>query len=261
MEALINILLVEDDEDMCEAFTFCINRNKKFSLAAKTGKQSEGLKFLQKEKTGVVILDLELQEGDGIDFLKVMNGMDIDRPLVIVITNTRSEVTLSCVRALGADFICQKNNESYSPERVLSIIEQTYPYRKKKVSPQMQVISFQRSQEELYERAKIEEILARIGFKISQKATAYLMEAIHYAAYELPEKEFEMKAVYAEVGKRYHTNGDNVEKAIRDNIERTWNKALPQSIERYYPFPTSKESGTPTNMEFVKNMIRILWKS
>ena len=72
MEQVIEILLVEDDKNMCEAFEFAIRRNKKFHLAAQTGKQHEGLELLRKGKMGVVILDLELDEGDGINFLNDM---------------------------------------------------------------------------------------------------------------------------------------------------------------------------------------------
>ena len=47
MEQVIEILLVEDDKNMCEAFEFCIRNNKRFRLAAQTGRQSEGLELLR----------------------------------------------------------------------------------------------------------------------------------------------------------------------------------------------------------------------
>ena len=126
MEQVIEILLVEDDKNMCEAFEFAIQRNEKFHLAAQTGKQHEGLELLRKGKMGAVILDLELDEGDGINFLNDIKELDIEKPLVVVITNSRSEITIDCIHAKGVEFVCQKSNESYSPDMVLSIIEQTY---------------------------------------------------------------------------------------------------------------------------------------
>lgn len=255
----IAILLVEDDKDMCEAFEFSIHRNQRFHLAGKTGKQSEGIELLKKNNIGAVILDLELEEGDGIHFLDELKGLDIELPLVVVITNTRSEITLECMRASGADFICQKCNESYSPNMVLSIIEHTYPYRKKAISPQMKVISYQRSQEELYQRKRIEDELVKLGFKMHIKATGYLVDVIHYIAFEIKGQEYVLKDVYNVVAKKCGTKDTNVEKAIRDNIERTWMKTNTEILERFYPYPVSKESGTPTNMEFVKNISRKMW--
>ena len=256
MEKAIEILLVEDDKNTCEAFEFCIHRNKKFHLAARTGKQSEGLEILKRGNIGAVILDLELDEGDGINFLTCMKELDIEQPLVVVITNNQSEITLDCIHAQGVAFIYQKCNESYSPDVVLSIIEQTYPFRKRKVSPQMQVISYQRSQEEIYQRNRIEEELQLLGFKLNTKANGYLVDAIHYTAFEIRRPDFEMKEVYSAVAKKNKTKDVNVEKSIRDNIERTWMKADPKQLEFYYPYQISKDSGTPTNMEFIKNMTR-----
>lgn len=260
MEQAIEILLVEDDKNMCEAFEFCIRRKKQFHLAAQTGKQREGLELLRKGKMGVVILDLELDEGDGINFLKDMKELGIEKPLVVVITNSRSPITLECIRAKGADFVCQKSNESYSPDMVLSIVEQTYPFRNKTISPQMKVISYQQSQEKVYQRNRIEEELAYLGFKINSRGTGYLVDAIHYIAYEKREQDCEMKEIYSVVAKKNNTRDVNVEKAIRDNIEKTWTKTTPETLERYYPYPVSKGSGAPTNMEFVKNMARRMWK-
>ena len=260
MEEIIEILLVEDDKNMCEAFEFCIRGKKQFHLAAHTGKQSEGLELLRVGKMGVVILDLELDEGDGINFLYDMKELDIEKPVVIVITNNRSEVIRACLRANGVDFICPKYNEDYSPEKVLSIIELLYPFRTKVVSPQMKVISYQQSQEKIYRRNRIEEELALLGFKTNIRATGYLMDAILYVAYETREADCEMKEVYSAVAKKNNTKDVNVEKALRDNIERTWTRSRPEVLERYYPFPVSRGSGAPTNMEFVKNMARNMWK-
>ena len=256
MEQVIEILLVEDDKNTCEAFEFCIHRNKKFHLAAKTGRQSEGLEVLKRDNIGAVILDLELDEGDGINFLTCMKELNIEQPLVVVITNNQSEIMMDCIHALGVAFIYQKCNESYSPEVVLSIIEHTYPFRKRKESPQMKVISYQRNQEEIYQKSRIEEELGFLGFKLNTSGKGYLVDASHYTAFEIRGRDFEMKEVYAVVAKKHKTRAVNVEKSIRDNIERTWMKTSPKQLEQYYPYQISKESGTPTNMEFIKNMTR-----
>ena len=261
MDQVIEILLVEDDKNMCEAFDFCIRGKKGFHLAAQTGKQCEGLELLRTGKMGAVILDLELDEGDGINFLNDMKELGIEKPVVIIITNNRSDITHACLRANGADFICPKYNGDYSPEKVLSVIELLYPFRRKEISPQMKVISYQQSQEKMHRRHRIEDELAILGFKINSRATGYLVDAIQYIAFETKDPDCEMKEVYAKVAKKNNTRDVNIEKALRDNIERTWTKTAPETLERYYPYPVSKGSGAPTNMEFVKNMARKLWRN
>ena len=246
---------------MCEAFEYAIQRNERFHLAAQTGKQHEGLEFLKKGRMGVVILDLELDEGDGIHFLDDIKELAIEQPLVIVITNSRSEITIDCIHAKGVAFVCQKCNESYSPDMVLSIAEQMYPFRKKQASPQMKVISYQQEQQKMYQRKRIEEEIMYLGFKMNTRATGYLVDAIYYIVFERKDRDCEMKEVYSAVAKKNHTKSVNVEKSIRDNIERTWTKTPPKTLERYYPYSTSNGKGAPTNMEFIKNMARKLWKS
>ena len=210
---------------------------------------------------GVVILDLELDEGDGIHFLDDIKELAIEQPLVIVITNSRSEITIDCIHAKGVAFVCQKCNESYSPDMVLSIAEQMYPFRKKQASPQMKVISYQQEQQKMYQRKRIEEEIMYLGFKMNTRATGYLVDAIYYIVFERKDRDCEMKEVYSAVAKKNHTKSVNVEKSIRDNIERTWTKTPPKTLERYYPYSTSNGKGAPTNMEFIKNMARKLWKS
>ena len=259
MDSKMKVLLVEDDKAMCDAFEFCISKNEKFHLVATTKRQKEGLEWLQKENIDVLILDLELTQGDGISFMTELNQMDKENPLVIVITNTRSERVFEYLRASGVDFICQKNNESYSPHHVLGIIEQIYPFRMKKITPEMQVISYYQSKEEQYKRARIEEELMNMGFTIDKKATSYLVEAIYILSTVKQTKKLEMKEIYEMVGKVYNTKAVNVEKGIRDNIERVWGRISQKQIDRYYPFFISKEKGTPTNKEFILNITKRIW--
>lgn len=256
MDQIIEILIVEDDKNMCEAFEFAIQRNKKFHLAAQTGKQCEGLELLRTGKIGAVILDLELEEGDGLNFLNDMKELGIEKPVVIIITNNRSDTTHACLRANGADFICPKYNESYSPDEVLGIISLIYPFRRKTVSSQMRVITYEQEKVKVYQRNKIEEELAYLGFKRNGRGVGYLIDAIQYIAFGIKDLDCEMKEVYSEVAKKNNTKYTNVEKTIRDNIEKNWNKTRPEILERYYPYEVSKGSGAPTNMEFIKNMAR-----
>ena len=65
-----------------------------------------------------------------------------------------------------------------------------------------------------------------------------------------------IKDIYDLIAQKHKTKNVNVEKAIRDNIERTWTKTNADILECFYPYPISKESGTPTNMEFIKNISR-----
>jgi two-component system response regulator (stage 0 sporulation protein A) len=246
--------LVEDDREMRAAFSFCIEKNPLFQMVGETGKQAEAIEILKGGCVDAVILDLELEEGDGIHFLGEMKSLPVERPLVVVITNNRSAAVLELIRAQGADFICQKCNESYSPVNVLSIVEQTYPFHKNKRNSRMEVIQYEISKEEEYRRNRIEDYLTALGLKAHSRSCNYLIEAIYKVAFEMGDSRYTIKEVYEAVAKKYDTKGVNVEKVIRDGIEKVWTKSEHEVLVSIYPYEISGESGSPTNSEFIRNV-------
>lgn len=95
---MINILMVEDSVTIQEAFEIAIKSNPRFSLIGMTGKQSEAMQVLLSMSVDVMLLDLELEEGDGIHLLEEMQQKMEHFPEIITVTNTCSESILSCVR-------------------------------------------------------------------------------------------------------------------------------------------------------------------
>lgn len=128
--------MVEDDEMVCRSFQVAIRNNAAFSLVGKTGSQKEAMQMLLSLNVDVMLLDLELDEGDGMHLLEEMRAKLERLPEIITVTNTSSESVLSCVRELGSDFVYQKHNGAYSPENVLEIIQMTFPYYQNKTADQ-----------------------------------------------------------------------------------------------------------------------------
>ena len=139
--------MVEDDEMVCRSFQVAIRNNAAFSLAGKTGSQKEAMQMLLSLDVDVMLLDLELDEGDGMHLLEEMRAKLERLPEIITVTNTSSESVLSCVRELGSDFVYQKHNGAYSPENVLEIIQMTFPYYQNKTADQTQVLAAEYSLE------------------------------------------------------------------------------------------------------------------
>ena len=100
---------------VCRSFQVAIRNNAAFSLVGKTGSQKEAMQMLLSLNVDVMLLDLELDEGDGMHLLEEMRAKLERIPEIITVTNTSSESVLSCVRELGSDFVYQKHNGAYSP--------------------------------------------------------------------------------------------------------------------------------------------------
>ena len=250
----IQLLLVEDDEDLQEAFLFYIRQSGKIALAGVTGSQTEALKQILKGNIDAVLLDLELEEGDGINFLEELDSLRVGRPLIVVFTNNRSSTVSNYIKELGADFVCYKGNKSYSPERVLGLIIKMSPYHHKKNKYIVDLVTLEKEKMERNRKERIRTVILALGVKTGSRREGYLTEAIYLAAHELEENNYAVQEVYTEVAKIMNTKGVNVEKGIRDTIEKIWKDNTGAFLEEHYPFPVSKDTGCPTNSEFIRNM-------
>lgn len=249
MNKKIRLLLIEDNLDRRLEFETCINFHRQFELCGKTGSEYEGIILLEKGITDVVILDLELEEGNGVQLAEKMRNLPIEQPFVVVTTNTCSESILQYLRKeLKVDFIFQKTNLSYTPNQVLNIIEKVYKYHNNTDR------NLDRLQEKDILKKKILQELQNIGFNTSNIGTEYISEALlllsenHNNSYQIS------KTIYPALAKQYNSNSANIEKAIRMSIERVWNSASLLQISKHYPYEVTNKNGRPSNGEFIDNM-------
>lgn len=255
---MIKILMVEDDEMVCDSFEIAIKNNAEFSLVNKTGKQNEAMNILQTMEVDVMLLDLELEEGDGIHLLEEMKQTMESLPEIITVTNTCSESILSCVRELGSDFVYRKKNGAYSPENILEIIQMTFPYYKGKMANRTQVLAAQYSMEKEaeYQLAYVRRELEKMGFLPQKKGTFFLAEAICFMLNQKVRSKVQItNDVYPAIAKKYGASIGGIEKAIRDAIDRVWKKTDIATLTAFYPHQWDDEMGRPTNAEFITNMV------
>lgn len=255
---MIKILMVEDDVTVRRSFEIAIRNNGEFSLVGMTGKQSEAIRMLLELPVDVLLLDLELEEGDGIHLLEEMRRKMERLPEIITVTNTGSESVLSCVRELGSDFVYQKHNGAYSPANVLEIIQMTYPYYKKKSTDHMQVLAaeYNLEKEREYQFLYVRHELERMGFHSKKRGTGFLAEAICMALENKGDKKLQItNDIYPVLAEKHGVSVGGVEKGMRDAIEYAWQEANMINLVRYYPHRWDSEMGRPTNAEFIANMV------
>ena len=175
MNHKIRILLVEDNLDKRAEFRHSILSHERLELCAETGKEEEGLNLLKTKTPDVVILDLELEEGNGITFAEKMRAMPISQPFVVVTTNNCSSSISQYLRYdLKIDFIFQKTNASYTANQVLDIIEKIYKYHDTAPSPY--------EDEKIMLRNHIQRELENMGFLSQYSGTDYLIATFMYIA-------------------------------------------------------------------------------
>ena len=260
MAELTKIMLVEDDPIVCDSFRAAARHLPDLSITYATGREQQAMAYLEAHKIDVVILDIELAEGDGISFLDEFARMQIDRPFVAVITNNASVITLNYMREHGADYIYQKRNSSYSPSKVLSILRKVCPYRKemKGRGDLSRDGYFGRERDEDIRRRYVEDELKKMGFKEKQIGFTYIVDAVlilmDYSG--IPPRV--TSEIYPLIAKEHNTSKEGVERSIRNAIEAAFRNMNPAQLNYYYPYQYDKKMGRPTNSDFLINFAKLI---
>ncbi len=97
----MKVLIVEDAEEVVESIRLCISLRWPDCLTLTTPRGKEGLRLVEAESPDLVILDLALPDGHGLDILKEVRRFS-DVP-VLIVSATADEVSRVKGLELGAD--------------------------------------------------------------------------------------------------------------------------------------------------------------
>lgn len=170
----MKILIVEDDKAAVEAIKDAMSYTEDMQVVGTTDSATQGLKLVEAVKPHAIILDLELNEGDGLNFLRNLSTLMLDyKPFVLVTTNTTSKTVHDIVRNNGGDFIYTKNTLNYNPHALVSILQSVGDYLE--TAPPKENLRWV-SRTEL--RKAIAKLLSEISFMPSQRSVNYIIDAI-----------------------------------------------------------------------------------
>ncbi|MEY8331770.1 sporulation initiation factor Spo0A C-terminal domain-containing protein [Lachnospiraceae bacterium 47-T17] len=260
MTDFVRLMLVEDDPKILAGFRHALPGFPSMKIVFETGSETCALDYLEAHEADVVILDIELAEGDGLSFLDSVKARDLEKPFIVVVTNTGSNVILSYMREHGADYVYQKTNRSYSPEKILSILEKVYPYQKMIEGRKKDHLVERYNQKKADEitRAYVEGELERMGFRRKHVGFTYTADVLVILMKDKVGKLHITTDIYPLVAKAHHTTRGGVERGIRTAVDAVFTNAKIPEIQQYYPFPYDEERGRPTCTEFLWNMARRL---
>ena len=122
MHNRMTILIIEDDQNICDAFEEIISKRNEVELIGKTNSSIEAIKFVKENKPEAIIVDLELHHGigSGFDFLRELKNINVKtKPIVVVNTNIISDIVYEKLHQGLADIIFYKKQKDYSPKTVI----------------------------------------------------------------------------------------------------------------------------------------------
>lgn len=260
MSDLIKVMVVEDDPRVCESFRQAIPNQPKLTIVYETDSEQQAYNYLIKNAVDVIILDIELNEGDGGTLLDTIEKQKLKKPFIVIVTNTASNITLTYMREHGADYVYRKTNPSFSAAKVLSIIDKIYPYQIHSIEQKNVRLAEQFNEEkaDAITRRYVEGELERMGFKRRHVGFGYAVKAIMMLMKNEGTPLRVTNDVYPAIANEENTTRECVERAIRNAIEVTFAGTKIQQMSYYYPFPYDQRRGRPTNTEFLMNMVERL---
>ncbi|MEP6941291.1 MAG: response regulator transcription factor [Betaproteobacteria bacterium] len=112
LSTLTKVLVVEDSVLLSARIVNDIHAVGRFEVVATADTESDAIKAIDHLCPDIVVTDLRLREGSGVDVLRYSQQSDCDpTPRVLVLTNYDSPVYRSHCLALGAAGVFDKSSE------------------------------------------------------------------------------------------------------------------------------------------------------
>lgn len=249
MERELNILLIEDDPDTCQNFAKYIDTRSEVTLIGITNNSYRAVELLKEGLPDAVILDLELNsgQGNGLMFLQELKNLSLPfKPYILVTTNNSSTTTYDFARKAGADFIMSKHQEDYSEKRAvdfLCMMKQTIQSVHNMSDTKKQAVSSAPSDKQLMRLISLE--LDAVGISPKVIGYHYLTEAILLIMQGQPHN------VSGVLAKRHKKTDSSIERAMQNAINKAWRTADIDELSKYYTARINSEKGMPTLTEFI----------
>ena len=250
MNQELNIILIEDDRDACERFIEYTYAIEEISITATTNNSYHALEMVKELLPDAIILDLELNEGqgNGLLFLQCLEKLDIPyKPYILITTYNSSSVTYDYARQFGADFIMSKYQTDYSEQNViefLKMMKDTIQHNIKKTSNHYVTVESPQQREQ-YLRKRINFELDHIGISPKAVGYQYLTEAILLIINE------QKKNLCTTIAQKYGKSDPSVERAMQNAINKAWRSNDIDDLMNYYTARINSEKGVPTLTEFI----------
>jgi CheY-like chemotaxis protein len=104
------ILLIEDSDVLSRRLVDLLSEPGRLAVAAQAATQSEALTRLKEAMFDVLVVDIELAEGNGVAVIRHARQLYAPetQPLIVVLTNYASDFVRDHCFAAGADFFLDK---------------------------------------------------------------------------------------------------------------------------------------------------------
>lgn len=249
----MRLLLIEDDEIQCNEFRRNISNRTDINLVGITNSSNEALEYVKNYTPEGIILDIELHkgQGSGLEFLnKVKKYTKEFRPIIIVTTNSSSDILYNNLHDEGVDLIYYKQQADYSINSVISTLvslrRSLYKHNNSNKSDLL-VESHAEYREKISN--KINSELDLIGISSHLKGRQYIHDAILY----LVEDDFKDndETVFNYLANIHKKSSSSISRVMQTAINYAWKTSAPEELSVHYVAKINYHTGVPSPTEFI----------
>ena len=244
----MKILIIEDDENEWKVYKTIARRRTDIEIVCMTNSSKKGLEEYNLHKPEAIILDLELNngEGSGFDFIDKIKKIDINSTSKIVVTtNIHSDSVYNFCHDNKIDFIFYKKQQGYSQENVINTLMLLRGYNS---TEKVELENF--SQKDVDDKIKflINKELDNIGVSHHLQGRKYFLDAIYFMVKNGDESKVPIVQYLVSEYKKSHST---ITRAMQNAIIHAWRVTPLEDLELYYTARINYERGIPTPSELI----------
>lgn len=244
----IKVLLVEDEIGECNKYKSICEKREDINLVAVTNSSTKAIEYVKHYKPDAVILDLELNkgEGSGFEFIENMAKQSMTkRPNIVVTTNVCSDSVYDFCHKNQIDFIFYKKQVNYSQEKILDTLLLLGGYENEKAVEYE--VDEQIEEDKIMD--KINKELELIGISSHLQGKKYLCDAIYFVI-KNDKSDSKISIIQYLVGK-YKKSNSTISRAMQNAILHAWRISSLEDLTVYYTARINYETGVPTPTELI----------
>ena len=100
---MAKLLVIDDEESLLYSFRRVLADAKLQVLTAPTG--AEGLKQVRAHNPDVIVLDLQLPDGSGLDIFREIQALDAKKPVIFVTAHGTTETAIEAMKRGAFDYL------------------------------------------------------------------------------------------------------------------------------------------------------------
>ncbi len=121
-EPTYTVILVEDDVDVRKRLEALIRSHKQLSLLDSSGTMKAGLAALEQYKPDILVTDLGLPDGSGIEIIKLIQRLHLDCEAMVISGFQDEHTVFKALEAGAKSYILKQDNSHNITDAVLSMV-------------------------------------------------------------------------------------------------------------------------------------------